>query len=452
MQAFTRQWLRRMSAAVAVLCVLVLLADETWAGDGEAVIAVKIEGPQARTFRGMIAEMVPEGVEVQEEGLFRQALAQSGLPGGKMGFAIVNQRMRPKLLEIVQKAIDRQELTGAIIGRVKPGRAGPELVLIYMDAGGDLIVEDAAPLKGGRDSQAGAIEEVLTPAFEALQPEEEEEEPEEEEPEEDEGDEEEEEEEDDDEPSDFEAHQVGSELFSLEAGLEFGGRSFSYSDPITLNLRPYDVFGVPGVTVGGEIYPGATTGITGLQDVGVSLSYMHALGLSSQTADGRYLFGTSWNRFHVGLRYRLRFGDRDDNPVVLNFDGRFGFLNFSFEAEDENSAAIENEIGTVGYNVLRIGVDGRLPIGSIFAFVPKFGYVGPLQGGEVYDRFRDPTYGAVDMGLAFALVLGAGFETRAGIDYLRIFSSFAPEPGDPYVAGGALDEYVSIKVALGYVY
>ena len=31
------------------------------------------------------------------------------------------------------------------------------------------------------------------------------------------------------------------------------------------------------------------------------------------------------------------------------------------------------------------------------------------------------------------------------IDYLRIFSSFAPTPGDPYVAGGALDEYKVLK-------
>ncbi|MBW2456502.1 MAG: hypothetical protein JRI68_18435 [Deltaproteobacteria bacterium] len=147
---------------------------------------------------------------------------------------------------------------------------------------------------------------------------------EEEEEEEEEGDgedEEEEEEEEDDEPFDFDAHQVGSELFSLEVGAEFGGRSFAYSDPVTDNLRPYDVFGVPAILLGGELYPGATTGITGLQDVGVSLSYMHAIGLSSQTADGRFLFGTSWNRFHVGLRYRLRFGERDDNPVVLNLEG-----------------------------------------------------------------------------------------------------------------------------------
>jgi len=56
------------------------------------------------------------------------------------------------------------------------------------------------------------------------------------------------------------------------------------------------------------------------------------------------------------------------------------------------------------------------------------------------------------MGLAFALVLGAGFETHAGLDYLRVFSSFEPAVGDDYIAGGALDEFVSIKVALGYVY
>jgi hypothetical protein len=446
-------WLRGLTAMLVGLSVLILWAPETLAGDESATIAIRIEGPQAQTFRSMIVDLVPEGVEVQEEGRLRQGLAQSGLPGGKMGFAIVNRGMRPKLFKLVQKTINRQELTGAIIGRVKPGRAGPELLLVYLEAEGDPIVDEAAPLKGTRDDQSSAIEEILAPAFEELAPEPEEEEEEEEEPEEQDGDEEEEEEEEEeDEPFDFDAHQVGSELFSLEAGVEFGGRSFAYTDPVTDNLRPYDVFGVPAIALGGEIYPAATTGITVLRDVGVSLSYMHALGLSSQTADGRYLFGTSWNRFHIGLRYRIRFGEPDDNPVVLNLDGRYGFLNFTFEAENEESAAIVDEIGTVGYSFMRLGVDARLPIGSVFALLPKLGYDGPLSGGDVYDRFNGASLGAIDMGLAFALVLGSGFETRAGLDYLRIFSSFEPQVGNAYVAGGALDEYISLKIALGYVF
>jgi len=433
--------------------LLALLSSAATAGAGESspTVAIQIEGAQARSFRALIADLVPEGIEVADPGRFRLALARAGLPKGTMGYAVVNVRMRSKLVEIVQRAVKREKLAGAIVGRVKAGRRGAELMLLFIEEEGDPVVEEAVSLKGSRDDRSERIEQALAPAFESLAPEPEPEEPdvepaepiEEPEPAEPEA-----------EPFDFQTHRYGSELFDLTLGLELDGRTFSYSDSPynSANIRPYDAFPVPAVSLGAEIYPAATTGITVLSDVGLTISYMHAFGLSSQTSDAQYVFGTSWNRFTGGLRYRLRFGERDEHPLVLGVSGRLGLLSFSFDPDNPESEQIADEIATVSYTMLRLGADLRVPVGEVFSFTPSFGYDGPLSGGEVYDRFTGASLGGIDMGLAVAFELGGGFEIRSGIEYLRIFSSFAPEVGDAYVAGGALDEFVSLHALAAYVY
>ena len=45
-----------------------------------------------------------------------------------------------------------------------------------------------------------------------------------------------------------------------------------------------------------------------------------------------------------------------------------------------------------------------------------------------------------------------GWEARLVGDYERYFYSFKPEPGDEYVAGGALDQFYGGRLAVAYVY
>jgi hypothetical protein len=71
---------------------------------------------------------------------------------------------------------------------------------------------------------------------------------------------------------------------------------------------------------------------------------------------------------------------------------------------------------------------------------------------DLYQRFRDASVYAVDMGLTLALAMGLGFETRLGAEYTRYVSSFKPQPGDQYVAGGALDLYVALRAGAAYVF
>jgi hypothetical protein len=217
----------------------------------------------------------------------------------------------------------------------------------------------------------------------------------------------------------------------------------------------------------------ATLGIVVLSDIGITLSYMHAFGLSSGTEDSTYVFGTNWNRFGAGLRYRQRIIEIDTRPLVLGFNGSFHFQNFTFDPESELAPTIIDEIATVEYLYMRAGLDMRIPVVNWFAIVPSFGFIGTLNSGEelpnpecqdrnpadqtvpdchLYERFRDPTVYAIDFGVYFAFALPKGFEPRAGVEYTRFFSTFKPEPGDPYIAGGALDQYLALRVGLAYVY
>ena len=200
------------------------------------------------------------------------------------------------------------------------------------------------------------------------------------------------------------------------------------------------------------MYPAATTGIAFLSDLGVGVSYEHYFGLDSQTDDGTLRFGTNWNRLTAGLRYRIRVAEMAGLPITINPDVRFGFLNFTFDAETPEAQLIENEIATVEYLFIRGAIDARIPLIEWFALMPAFGFVGPLEGGPVYDRFTGSSVLGIDAQLMLAFVIGAGIEMRGGAEYSRFFSSFEPVPGDSHVAGGALDQFVNLKVGAAYVF
>jgi hypothetical protein len=76
----------------------------------------------------------------------------------------------------------------------------------------------------------------------------------------------------------------------------------------------------------------------------------------------------------------------------------------------------------------------------------------PLAAGALLERFRDGSVGGMDLSVGVALPIKAGFEARLGFNYTRYFYSFYPNPGDPYIAGGALDEYIGFEIGAAHVY
>lgn len=235
---------------------------------------------------------------------------------------------------------------------------------------------------------------------------------------------------------------VGTELFSAGVDLEIAGRALSYSDLLSENLRTYSVLGMPMPSVRGEVYPLARGALPVLSDLGVALSYARAVGLDSK-GDGGARISTSWSRLHAGLKGRLR--PAGQGGPVLFATGGLCWIDFDLASTGDPS----RDAVSVSYVSLRVGLDGRVPVGPV-ALEAGAGYQAPLSTGALASHFREPSAGGVDLRLAVAVPFAPGLEARAGASYTRFFYDFDSEPGDPYVAGGALDQFYGVHLGVAY--
>jgi hypothetical protein len=237
---------------------------------------------------------------------------------------------------------------------------------------------------------------------------------------------------------------VSTAIVIANVAFEIGGRSFEYKDALSPNTSSYSVFGVPMPSVGLEVYPAAGTKIPFVRDLGLTLRFAHAFGISSATEDETSV-STGWTRIGGGLRARFRPGS--PKGPVIGVSGGVDFLQFDFDA----NGAIADSVPSVTYVALRGGVDARIPFWRM-ALLLDVGYDGALSAGAVHDRFRESSLGGVDFGAGLALTLGAGFELRLRSHYTRYFYKFHPKLGDAYVAGGALDEFLGFGLGVAYAY
>jgi hypothetical protein len=424
------------------VCAAVAHAAET------KKLAIHVEGKNASTIRDHISAAAPAGVEIVDNIEFDKAMRATGLPPLLAG-AIQNKGARKLLVKSLNKAMDKTRVDAVVLARELILGKKREIGVVYFVKGADDARVDTKIDPGQSDSsQRKAIQSALGDTLRELAPAPEPEVPAEKSDEE----KQKEQEVEDAKRKKFVPNVPGGEVFNVRVGLEDGGRFFRYSDSITETVnRDYKIFGPPAIAVAAEVYPAATTGIVVVRDIGLWVDYAHYFAVRSQTSDNLG-FGANWNRLNTGLRYRFRFGAKE-RPFVLALQGGYGFHNFAFKPDDDKAARITDSLATVKYNYLRVGLDARLPV-SIVAFLPGFSYLGPLSPSDdtVYARFRDASVKGVQMWLDLAVVLPKGFELRGGAEYTRYFASFRPEPGDAYVAGGALDQFVALRLSALYRY
>ncbi len=234
--------------------------------------------------------------------------------------------------------------------------------------------------------------------------------------------------------------------YSLRAGIEVGARWFAYSDPLVVatNLRPYDIVGVPLLTFGGDLRPLAWSRVPVLDQLAISFDYAFAPTLDSSTNDGEDI-RTSWDHGDLSLRVPVRLGKLPRSPQIGATIG-YGWLGFSFAT----TGPLAEEIPTVTYRFVRIGLTGEMSLSKRWAVNAAFDYLGPLGGGSVYDRFRDATIDGIDAKMGVSVEIAKQTRLLLMLDYTRFFSSFVPIPGDAYVAGGALDQFGSVKIGIEY--
>ncbi|WP_434047339.1 MULTISPECIES: hypothetical protein [Sorangium] len=441
-----------LSAATAVTFALapVTLA----APKASKSIAVHIEGPNAAAIREDILALLPETLGVVEPAAFSKALKGAGQTK-PVGDTLVSKAQRKKALDRIRKAGKAAKAEGVIYGVSRTNKKKKkEVHLVYVDENaGDLAVDSAVPVTGPRDDRKKALEELLGPTLAQIAPPPPEEDKasedaeggDEQKGEEGEGDGEETASEDAgaaDRGGKRKRNDVNSALFSVELGVEFIGRWFDYSDPRTNNLRPYSVFGQPALSIAGEVYPLASTDIAVLKGLGITAGYARALGLNSAVGDGDPI-STTYERINLGLRERLSIGEASQ----LGISAGLRFLTFDIEAPADLARTVPN----VSYTLFRAGLDGRFPVGPV-ALALGAEYLMPLSSGSVYERFTGASVQGIGAMAGLMIPVATGIEARVLVEYARFFSSFQPEQGDPYIAGGAIDQYLGLRLAGAYVY
>lgn len=426
---------RAVPKALLSLACMMLIAlaslELAWAS-GAKSIAVHIEGPDASRVRQDVLAVAPKSLNVVGTRQFDEALRHAG-QRGELGRLLTLKTQRERLLGRVRKALAEVHADAVVIGRVQPRRGGGrEVWLLFVDPiPGDLALDEAVALPidaaERRDALAAALRaplrDLAPPPPPVAEP-----------------------------PPAPEAkhdktralHDEGTSLFKLGVALDLAGRWFSYHDGLSANLRPYSLFPAPVLALEGEVYPAASTGVRVLEDLGVRMRFAHAFGLTSATRDGSPI-DTQWNRFGLDLHGRLRTGD--GYAPVLGAALGFEWIAFWFD----EPGALAGEVPAVSYENLRLGVDARVPLGRVgLGF--DLAYLAPVGAGTVYERFTDPSVKGVELGLKVAVGIAAGFQAVLGLDYTRYFASFAPVPGDAYVAGGALDQLFALRLGAAYVY
>jgi len=75
----------------------------------------------------------------------------------------------------------------------------------------------------------------------------------------------------------------------------------------------------------------------------------------------------------------------------------------------------------------------------------RLAYLAVTDAGEIGedDWFPRLSVAGIEATLEAGYVLPDGLSLRLGVDLRRYFYSLNPEPGDAWIAGGALDQYVA---------
>jgi hypothetical protein len=228
----------------------------------------------------------------------------------------------------------------------------------------------------------------------------------------------------------------------LGAALQGGSRHFAYVDRLTPTLRPYDLFVAPLVAVSGEIYPLTSSSTPVLNGLGATASYARAFGLASEESGGTRV-STSWQTFALGLRERVPLG----RAFVLGIDAGYGDTSFAFDNPIQQAA----QLPSVHYKLLRGGVDGRYVNGDL-SLRAGAGYLDVLSTGDFAKLFPRASLGGIDASLGVSDQIAPAIELSLDLVYTRFFYNLSPQPGDAYVAGGALDEMATVSLGIAYLF
>ena len=147
------------------------------------------------------------------------------------------------------------------------------------------------------------------------------------------------------------------------------------------------------------------------------------------------------NEWAAGLIYRLSFG-----PVRLRFGAGVGGQAFAIAGTDQ--------LPKVAYLFARFHLAGAIEVARGLDVEVGFAWrhllgVGELSNAEWFSR---STGAGLDGRLGVAYRFTEMWAVHLSFDLRRYFFSLNPEPGDRWIAGGALDQYLGGNLRVSFAW
>ncbi|MBO6936651.1 MAG: hypothetical protein JJ863_16885 [Deltaproteobacteria bacterium] len=228
-------------------------------------------------------------------------------------------------------------------------------------------------------------------------------------------------------------------------------RELSYNDDLYGLLRGYTLQLGPAIELAGRWYPGAhfTDGFGA--HIGIEASYERAFGIDSVPADpdDDRVFPTRSQEWLVGLRGRFPY-ERHYFSLGLGYGSHL----FVIEPSGPAVAGRGNlpEIPRTEYDFLRIHAEAMLAVAGGFHVTVGGGYRVVFSAGGIEDEvwFPDASVGGVEADIVLGYQLDNGLVIRLGFDWRRYFYSMNVGLTSPWIAGGALDQYLGGSLGIAY--
>jgi len=225
-------------------------------------------------------------------------------------------------------------------------------------------------------------------------------------------------------------------------------RKLRYNDDLYGLLRGYTLPLGPAIFAQVRWFPAAHFTDSFIAHVGLDITYERAFGIDSKRNDGE-VFPTTMQSWSFALRGRIPLGA---HQAALNVG--YGGHDFVVEPSGPAVPGRSNtpEVPQVKYRFVRIGADARLaPVAGLRLMVGA-SYLVVLDFGGISDDLWFPRsdVGGIELQAGIGYELDVGIEIRAMFDLRRYFYTMNPEVGDPWIAGGALDQYLSGSLGLAW--
>jgi hypothetical protein len=216
-------------------------------------------------------------------------------------------------------------------------------------------------------------------------------------------------------------------------------RSLSYQDPITSTLGDFRLNAAPVGDLYFAIAPARFFTDAWPSWLGIEARAQVAL-TSPSLSQGGNQFKSRYDAVQVGVRARIPVGEHH----ISAFSG-YGLSRFAITSSDGGATPTPS----VDYRSIRSGLGAEFALSQAMRVGLDAAWLRFLSVGDISRWFPRATAGGVELALSGTYHITSDVYTRLAAVYSRAFFDFHAQPGDKYIAGGALDQSLALALGLG---